>query len=85
MNLGVGGKWLIGGKQSQLRVLLASFIKGFDQIVPGRALTVVDLSEIQYLPLDDLATSTAFALNNIPITVLLAVLQPSVAAQVHAP
>ena len=85
MSLGVGGNRLIGGKQSQLRVLLASFIKGFDQIAPGLALAVVDLAEIQHLPLHHLATSTAFALNNIPIAVLLAVLQPSVASQVHAP
>jgi hypothetical protein len=48
-------------------------------------LIIVDLSEIQNMALDDLAASTAFALNDAPITMLLAVLEPSVAAQVHAP
>ena len=75
---------MIGGEQSQLRVPLASFIKRFDQIVPGCALAVVDLSKIQNLPLHDLAPRAAFALDDIPITVFLAVLEPSIAAQIHA-
>jgi hypothetical protein len=84
MSLGVGGDRLIGGEQGQLRVPLASFIKRFDQIVPGCALTVVDLSEIQNLPLHDLTPSTPFALDDVPITVFLAVLEPSMVTK-YAP
>src|SRR5262245_36935152 len=74
----------LGRKQGQLRWPLAPFIERFDDLAPRLALAVVDLAQIQYLPLHDLATSTALALDNIPIAMLLAVLQSSVASQIHA-
>jgi hypothetical protein len=81
---GVFGKRSIGGKQNQLGVALGSFIKGFDQIAPDCALTVVDLAEVQDIPLHHLAASTTPALHNAPITVSFAVLEALVASQIHA-
>jgi len=70
----------IGGEQGQLREPLLSFIESFDDPAPRFALTVVDLTEVQYLALHHLAPSTALALDNIPIAMLLAVLEPPVAS-----
>src|SRR5436190_12081841 len=72
------------GEQRQLRGALAPFIERFDDLAPRLALAVVGLAQIQYLPLHDLATSAALALHNIPIAMLFAVLQSSVASQIHA-
>ena len=66
---GVFGKRSIGGKQNQLGVALGSFIKRFDQIAPGCALPVVDLAEVQDIPLHHLAASTTPALHNAPILI----------------
>src|SRR5262245_23338969 len=74
----------LGRKQGQLRWPLAPFIECFDDLAPRLAPAVIDLAQIQHLPLHDLATSTALALDNIPIAMLLAVLQSSVASQIHA-
>jgi hypothetical protein len=50
---------------------------------PRLSLAVVDLPQIENLPLYDLASSTAFALHNIPVEMFFAVLQPSIASQIH--
>jgi hypothetical protein len=81
--LGVFRHRSFGGKQRQLRGSLATFIEDFDDPAPCFSLAVVDLAEIENLPLYDLAPSTAFALNNIPIEMFLAVLQSSIAFQIH--
>jgi hypothetical protein len=65
-------------------VALSSFVKGFDQIGPGCALTVIDLAKVQHIPLHHIAASTTPALHNAPITVFLAILEASVASQIHA-
>jgi hypothetical protein len=83
MSLGLRGNRLIGGEQRQLGMPLALLIEGFDQMAPGDALAVVDLTQIEDLPLNHLAASTASALNDAPITVLLTVLEASVPSQIH--
>ena len=83
MRLGVLGNRAIGGKQGELRVAARPFIKGFDQTTPSLVLTVVDLAQVQYLPLHDLAASTALALDNIPVAMLFAVLEASIESQEH--
>src|SRR5215471_1200394 len=65
----------IGGKQRQLTVPPAAFIKGFDQAVPSLELAVIDLAEIQHLPLDHLATGAALVLDDIPVVMLPAVFE----------
>src|SRR5271166_3466390 len=84
VSLGVIRNGPIGREQRQLCRLLRPFVKGFDNAAPRRALTVVDLAQVQNLPLHHFAPSTALALNDVPIEMLLAVLDPSVASQIHA-
>ena len=81
----VGACWnlAIGGKQRQLAVPPAAFIKGFDLAVPGIELAVIDLAEIQHLPLDYLATGAALVLDDVPVTMLFAVFEASVESQEH--
>src|SRR5262249_49674085 len=81
---GVFGDCAISGEQRQLLGSPAPFVKGIDDPAPGFPLAVVDLSQVENLSLYDLATRTAFALDNIPIEMLFAVLQPSIAFQIHA-
>jgi hypothetical protein len=64
-------------------VALGSFVKGFDQIAPGRALAVIDLAKVQHMPLHHPTTETP-ALRNTPIAVFLPVLEAPVASQIHA-
>jgi hypothetical protein len=46
-------------------------------------LAVVDLAQIQHLPLHHLAASTALALDNIPVTMFFAVFEASIESQEH--
>src|SRR6266849_8521845 len=73
----------IGRKQRQLAVPPAAFIKGFDQAVPSLELTIIDLAEIQHLPLHHLASGAAFVLDDIPVAMLFAVFEASVGSQEH--
>jgi hypothetical protein len=82
--LGVLRQRPFGWKQGQLRGALRALIEGFDDLAPRLALAVVDLAQIQNLPLHHLAPGAALALDNVPIAVLFAVLQPSFASQIHA-
>ena len=84
MRLRVLGNATIGRKQSQLPVAVRPFIKGFDLSTPILMLGIVDLAEVQHLPLHYSAASTTLALNNIPIAVLLAVFEAPVESQEHA-
>ena len=83
MTLGVAGYGPIGRKQGQLPGLSGLLIKGFDHSAPSFMLAVIDLAKIKNLPLHHLAAGAALALDNAPITVLLAVLEASVRAQIH--
>jgi hypothetical protein len=60
----------------------AAFIKGFDQLAPSLALAIIDLAQIQ-LPLDHLAIGATLALDDIPVAMLFAVFEASVASQEH--
>src|SRR5712664_3813141 len=73
----------IGRKQRQLAVPLATFIKGVDQAVPSLKLTIIDLAEIQHLPLHHLASGATLALDDIPVAMLFAVFEASVGSQEH--
>src|SRR5580704_8799720 len=81
--IGVFRNLAVGGKQRQLAVPPAAFIKGFDQMAPGLALAVIDLAEIQNLPLHHLATGATLVLDNIPVSMLFAVFEASVESQEH--
>src|SRR5262249_54445642 len=83
VTFGAGRNLAIGGKQRQLAMPPAVFIKGFDQLAPGIALAVIDLAEIQHLPLHHLATGATLVLDDIPVAMLLAVFEASVESQEH--
>jgi hypothetical protein len=80
---GVIGSRAISREQRQLGRLLRSLVEGLDDPAPCLALTVVDLPQVQHLPLHHLATGTSFALNDVPVAMLLAVLDSTIAAQIH--
>src|SRR5215471_3965534 len=67
----------IGREQGQLRGLLRALVKGIDHPAPGFLLAIVDLAEVEHLALHDLAAGAAFAFDNAPVAVLLAVLEAS--------
>ena len=83
MALGVFGQRPIGGEQRQLGRLLRILVENFDHPAPGLLLAVVDLAEIEHLPLHHLAAGAALALDNAPVAVLLAVFEASIRAQIH--
>jgi len=74
----------IGRKQSQLRVAACSFVKSFDRTTPIVMLAIIDLAEVQNLPLYHFAASTTLVLDDIPIAMLLAIFEASVEPQEHA-
>jgi hypothetical protein len=82
--IGGGRNLAIGRKQRKLAVPPAAFVKGFDQLAPSLALAVIDLAEIQHLPLNHLAAGAALVLDDIPVAMLFAVFEASVVSQEHA-
>jgi hypothetical protein len=70
-------------KQRQTPLLLAALIERVDRLQPCLALAVVDLRQIQHVPIDHPAARQAPLLRNAPVAVLFAVLESSVAFQVH--
>ena len=83
--LGPSGKPTVGRKKPQLGVALRILVKRFDRTAPIVMLAVADLTQIQQLPLHHLAIGTAPILDDVPIAVLLAVLEASIRSQKHGP
>src|SRR5713101_100847 len=83
MTVGIGRNLAIGRKQRQLAVPPAPFIEGFDLLAPSFALAVIDLAEIQHLPLHNLAAGATLVLDDIPVAMLFAVFEASVESQEH--
>jgi len=54
-------------------------IEDFDRSAPAFVLSIVDLSKVKHLPLDNLATPAAPILHHAPIAMLFAVFNPCVA------
>ena len=73
----------IGQEQHLLRMPLGFLIEGVDHPAPRLALAVVDLVGVQHRSLHHVAVGAALALDDAPIAMLLAVLQPSSGAQEH--
>src|SRR6266853_1165445 len=72
MRLRMFGNAAIGRKQSQLRVAALAFVKSFNRTTPILMLAIIDLAEVQHLPLHHFAASTTPVLDDIPIAMLLA-------------
>jgi hypothetical protein len=73
----------IGRKQCQRHGPLALLIEDFDRSAPAFALTVVDLSKVEHLPLNNLTTPAAAILHNVPIAMHFAVFDPCMVPQEH--
>src|SRR5262245_13260691 len=73
----------IGREQRKLRRPLCIIVARLAAPAPGLALAVDHLSEIQYRPLHHLAAGAALVLDDAPIAMLLAVLDPSIGPQEH--
>jgi hypothetical protein len=58
-------------------------IENFDRSTSAFALGVIDLSKVKDLPLHKLSTPATSILDDVPITMLLAILEPRVALQKH--
>ena len=71
------------GKQCQRHGPFAILIEDFDRSAPAFALCIVDLSKVKDLPLDKLATPATAILDDVPVTMLFAVLESRVALQKH--
>ena len=60
-----------------------SILENFNCLTPCLLLTVIDLSKIEYLALNNTATGRSLVLNDIPVAVFLAILKPACASQKH--
>src|SRR4029077_2964460 len=80
---GVIGQRPFGRKQGKLPGAPAVLVEALDHPAPGGVLAVVDLAEVQKRLLNDPAAGTAPALDDAPVAMRLAVLDPPREAQVH--
>jgi hypothetical protein len=71
------------GEQRDLPAGLLPLVERLDCLAPCSALAVVDLAEIQLVPLHRPAARDPAVLHNAPITVLLAVLAAKLVVQKH--
>jgi hypothetical protein len=77
------GDLSISGKQCQRQRLFALLIEDFDRSTPAFSLTGIDLSKVEHLPLDHLATPAEPILHHSPIAMLFAVFDPRITPQEH--
>jgi hypothetical protein len=80
----VGGRRAVGGKERELARLAAGLVEDREAALPGEALAVVDLAEIEHVALRDLAARIPVALDDGPRPVDFTVLAPLAALQEHA-
>src|SRR4051812_22386158 len=71
------------GKQRDLFGLLTALVKRFDRLAPCRSLVVVDLSQMQHMPLHRAPAGYTAVFNDAPVAVLLAVFTANLVAQKH--
>ena len=70
-------------KQCDLSGLLAALVKRFNCLTPRRSLCVVDLAQIQHMPLHCPTAGHPAVFHDAPVAVLLAVLPANLVAQKH--
>jgi hypothetical protein len=73
----------IVGKQTQLAILAAVLVKDLERLTPGFLLAVVDLAQIQNLPLRARPRAGAAILHHAEVAMGLAILAAFVLAQEH--
>jgi hypothetical protein len=70
-------------KQRQRPRLRGAFLEHLDRAPPRQLLCVVDLAQVQHVPLYHAPPGNPRALDNAPIAMLLAILPANLAAQEH--
>jgi hypothetical protein len=73
------------GKQRQRPRPGDALVKDFDRFAPRQLLRVIDLAQIQHMPLHHASADHTFVLDNAEVAMLLPVLPPNRLAQEHAP
>src|SRR5208283_3194631 len=71
------------GEQCDLFATLPVLAERLDRLAPGGTLAVVDLAQVQHMPLHRAPAGDPAVLDNAPIAVLLAVLAAQLVAQKH--
>jgi hypothetical protein len=71
-------------EQRQRPWLRGAFVKDFNRLAPRQLLRVIDLAEVEHMPLHYAPVGHALVLDNAEVAVLLAVLLPNHLAQEHA-
>src|SRR3954454_10661577 len=72
------------GKQRDLFAILAALVKRLDRLAPCCSLAVVDLAQIQHMPLHRSTTTHTAVLHDAPVAMLLAIFAANLVAQKHA-
>src|ERR1700693_225501 len=71
------------GEQRDLFADLSALVQRFDRLAPRGPLAVVDLAQIQHMPLHRATAGDPAVLDNAPIAVLLAVFAAKLVARKH--
>ena len=71
-------------EQRELPGVLATFVERLERPAPGGSLVVIDLAQMQHVPLHRPPARHSAVLDDAPVTVLLAVLPANLVAQKHA-
>jgi hypothetical protein len=77
------GPRAILGKQRDLSGMLTALVERFDRVAPCCSLVIVDLSQIQHMPLHRAPAGHTAVFNDAPVAVLLAVFTANLLAQKH--
>src|ERR1700677_2954521 len=80
-----GPRWQrpVIGEQTQFAILAAILVKDFQRPAPGFLLAVVDLAEVQNLPLRTIPTAGAAILDDAEVSMRFPILAAFVVAQKH--
>jgi len=73
----------VGREQGQAELAVRAFLDGLDAAQPTGLLAVVDLAQVQEVPIDRPAVGAPVLLGDAPVPMLLAVFDAGVALQVH--
>jgi hypothetical protein len=71
------------GEQRDLSAALPALVERLDRLAPGGTLAIVDLAQVQHVPLHRPAAGDPAVLDDAPIAVLLAVFAAKLVAQKH--
>ena len=80
----VSGHRLLTGEKGKLGLALSTHVKGLDTFEPAFLLRIVDLAQIEDVPLHATASGTGHLFADAIVLMLLAVFEPRMTFEVHA-